>query len=207
MSGVLLLLDVGVTLLWQEPVSAFLAAREQDTLERELGAESQRFGRSVTAASDEGPRARRTLARAARAFAARLRTGDAFGRVAMPTLEQVVRRRRGNGHGDAADRPRPLHGNRVARHAPDGGSGRPPHDVSGPVRRDRRARARRSDRADDAVRTLHLPRRISRVVDRARSGSPSAEATASCSRRAIRPSAPPRGSWCSPGSRAPASTG
>ena len=88
MSGVLLLLDVGVTLLWQEPVSAFLAAREQNTLERELSAESQRFGRSVKVTSDEGPRARRTLARAARAFAARLRTGDAFGRVAMPTLQQ-----------------------------------------------------------------------------------------------------------------------
>ena len=88
MSGVLLLLDVGVTLLWQEPVSAFLAAREQNTLERELSAESQRFGRSVKVTSDEGPHARRTLARAARAFAARLRTGDAFGRVAMPTLQQ-----------------------------------------------------------------------------------------------------------------------
>jgi sortase A len=85
MSGTLLLLDVGVTLLWQEPVSAFFAAREQNTLERELSAESQRFGRSVNVASDGGPRARRS---AARAFAARLRTGEAFGRVAMPTLQQ-----------------------------------------------------------------------------------------------------------------------
>ena len=86
MSGVLLLLDVGVTLLWQEPVSAFLAAREQNTLARELSAESQRFGRSVKVTSDEGPR--QALARSAREFAARLRTGDAFGRVAMPTLQQ-----------------------------------------------------------------------------------------------------------------------
>jgi sortase A len=88
MSGVLVLLDVGVTLLWQEPVSAFLAAREQNTLERELSAESQRFSRSVKVTSDAGPRGSRTLARAARAFAARLRTGDAFGRVTMPTLKQ-----------------------------------------------------------------------------------------------------------------------
>ena len=89
MSGVLLLLDVGVTLLWQEPVSAFLAAREQNTLERELSAESQRFGRSVNVSIRTRDRVRgRHLARAARAFAARLRTGDAFGRVAMPTLDQ-----------------------------------------------------------------------------------------------------------------------
>ena len=88
MSGVLLLLDVGVTLVWQEPVSAFLAARDQNTLERELGQESQRFRQSVSAASAQGPRARQAPARAAREFAARLRTGDAFGRVAMPTLDR-----------------------------------------------------------------------------------------------------------------------
>jgi sortase A len=81
MSGALLLLDVGVTLIWQEPVSAFLAARDQGTLEQELRAESRRFGQAVHA------RPRRTaVARAARAFAARLHTGDAFGRVAMPSL-------------------------------------------------------------------------------------------------------------------------
>jgi sortase A len=88
MSGVLLLLDVGVTLLWQEPVSAVLAARDQNTLVRELGQESQRFRQSVNAASAQGPRARQAPARAAREFAARLRTGDAFGRVAMPTLDR-----------------------------------------------------------------------------------------------------------------------
>ena len=85
MSGLLLLLDVGVTVMWQEPVSAYLASREQNTLERELGEQSRRFGRPAKVTSDEGPR---TLARAARAFEARLGTGDAFGRVAMPTLQQ-----------------------------------------------------------------------------------------------------------------------
>jgi sortase A len=88
MSGALLLLDVGATLVWQEPVSAFLAARDQNTLERELGAESQRFGESVNIAPAREPRARRALARSVREFAARLQTGDAFGRVAMPTLDR-----------------------------------------------------------------------------------------------------------------------
>ena len=85
MSGALLLADVAVTLLWQEPVSAFLAARDQDTLERRLNAETRRFTRSVNLRSAGRPQA---LARAARSFGARLRAGDAFGRVAMPTLGQ-----------------------------------------------------------------------------------------------------------------------
>ena len=85
MSGALLLADVAVTLLWQEPVSAFLAVREQDTLERRLSAETRRFTRSANLRAADRPPAR---ARAARSFGARLRTGDAFGRVAMPTLGQ-----------------------------------------------------------------------------------------------------------------------
>jgi sortase A len=35
-SGALLLADAGLTLLWQEPVSAFFASREQRALERQL---------------------------------------------------------------------------------------------------------------------------------------------------------------------------
>jgi sortase A len=35
-SGILLIADAGVTLAWQEPVSAFLAERQQDALEEEL---------------------------------------------------------------------------------------------------------------------------------------------------------------------------
>ena len=37
-SGVLLIADAGITLAWQEPVSAFLAQREQDDLKRKLEA-------------------------------------------------------------------------------------------------------------------------------------------------------------------------
>lgn len=88
MSGALLLLDVGVTLVWHEPVSAYLASRDQNALERQLRAETHRLGRSADVTSAQAPRDRRALARAAREFATRLDTGDAFGRVAMPTLEQ-----------------------------------------------------------------------------------------------------------------------
>jgi sortase A len=85
MSGVLLLADVAVTLLWQEPVSAFLAARDQNTLERDLNAETRRFSRTVGATR---PSPRRAVAHAAQSFKARLRVGEAFGRVAMPSLNQ-----------------------------------------------------------------------------------------------------------------------
>jgi sortase A len=81
-SGLLMLADVGVTLVWQEPISALLAAQSQDGLERQLSAESRRFSRPAAT----GPRARPALASAARAFSARLRRGRAFGRISMPTL-------------------------------------------------------------------------------------------------------------------------
>jgi sortase A len=88
MSGALLLADVGVTLVWQEPISAFLATRSQDSLERQLSEESRRFASSADGSPDVGSSARSRLARAARAFAARLRRGRAFGEIAMPTLGQ-----------------------------------------------------------------------------------------------------------------------
>jgi sortase A len=67
-SGVLLLADVGVTLLWQEPVSAFLASREQGALERQL---------------------ERTLARKpAPTVPTQPLPGDAIGEIEMPTLDR-----------------------------------------------------------------------------------------------------------------------
>jgi hypothetical protein len=86
MSGALLLADVGVTLVWQEPISALLAARAQDALERQLRAESQPHVRRVGAPDAVGSRL--ALARAAREFEAQLHRGDAFGRIAMPTLDR-----------------------------------------------------------------------------------------------------------------------
>jgi sortase A len=71
-SGVLLLADAAVTLLWQEPVSAFLASREQRALESQLE-------RQVERASTRTPRyqiPRRPL------------RGDAIGEIEMPTLDR-----------------------------------------------------------------------------------------------------------------------
>ncbi|MBA3300735.1 MAG: class E sortase [Thermoleophilaceae bacterium] len=75
-TGVLLLVNVAITLTWQEPLSAFLAARSQDGLERELAGAGRR------AAAEDGLR---TQARAAR-LRRSLEPGDAAGRIVMPSL-------------------------------------------------------------------------------------------------------------------------
>jgi sortase A len=64
MSGVLLITDAGLTLLWQEPVSAFLANREQHALERQLERPPPRVIR------------RQPL------------PGDAIGKLLLPTLDR-----------------------------------------------------------------------------------------------------------------------
>jgi sortase A len=63
-SGVLLIADAGATLLWQEPISAFLAAREQRGLERQLVDPPARVAR------------RQPL------------QGDAIGKIELPSLDR-----------------------------------------------------------------------------------------------------------------------
>ena len=84
-SGVLLLLDAGLTLTWQEPVSAFMAKLNQDALDDELAGladEAAADERSVASERD----VRKRLARLARLQARRDDTGDAVGRLKMPKL-------------------------------------------------------------------------------------------------------------------------
>jgi sortase A len=86
-SGVLLLADAALTVLWQEPVSALYARLEQDR----LGGELDRL-------RDEGlpPAERRLLSKlpspdkrlafAARAYARRVQNGDAIGRISADSI-------------------------------------------------------------------------------------------------------------------------
>jgi sortase A len=84
-SGVMLLLDVGVTLAWQEPLSALLSAREQSSL-----------GGSLSRARDQAALDRRELGERPAALAARTRArtrpGRPLARIRLPTLgrEYVV---------------------------------------------------------------------------------------------------------------------
>ena len=70
-SGVLLIGDAGVTLAWQEPISGFLAQRQQNALEDDF----------------EEPNVQ---ARVARAFREQKRPlkGDAIGRIVLPRLDR-----------------------------------------------------------------------------------------------------------------------
>lgn len=86
-SGALLLLDAGLTLAWQEPVSAFMAGREQSRLDDELSGLSNRVEDDKRSVGDESD-ARRRMARLARLQARRNGKGDAVGRLRMPKLDR-----------------------------------------------------------------------------------------------------------------------
>jgi sortase A len=81
-SGALLVADAATTLLWQEPLSALLAAREQAALAATAPppAPPPAPGAPILSEAD--------LAAGAREEARELRPGDAVGRVSLPTLER-----------------------------------------------------------------------------------------------------------------------
>lgn len=85
-SGVLMLADAGLTLAWQEPISAFLASQEQDRLGRELDAYARGALQREEAMVAAIRNLRRRLARLARIERARARTGSPIGRIELPTL-------------------------------------------------------------------------------------------------------------------------
>jgi sortase A len=83
-SGVLLLLDAGVTLAWQEPVSALIAWRQQAGLQRELDATTRALTPYERALADL--ELRRRLAALAVRERRRVREGHALGRIELPSL-------------------------------------------------------------------------------------------------------------------------
>jgi sortase A len=86
-AGVLMIADAGVTLAWQEPVSALLARIEQDKLSGELDRIEDRgptrVQRRVLAALATQRRRIQFLAREARRTA---QTGDPIARIAIPEI-------------------------------------------------------------------------------------------------------------------------
>jgi sortase A len=86
-AGLLMLADAGVTLAWQEPISALLARIAQDKLAGQLQ-RIERTGptavqRRALATLHDQPRRIAFLARVARREA---KTGDAIGRIDIPTI-------------------------------------------------------------------------------------------------------------------------
>jgi sortase A len=86
-AGVILLADAGVTLLWQEPVSAVYAHFEQGRLADRLEElESAPLAPAEQRALERMPDERRRLAFRARAFDRRVEPGDPMGRIVMPSI-------------------------------------------------------------------------------------------------------------------------
>jgi sortase A len=86
-SGVLLLLDAGLTLAWQEPVSAFMAGREQSALSDELKGLDKQVAADKQSVASEGD-VKRRLARLARLQSRRDGKGDPIGRLRMPAIDR-----------------------------------------------------------------------------------------------------------------------
>jgi sortase A len=87
-SGVLMLADAGLTLAWQEPVSAFLAQQQQDALGSKLDKATRNFSTQHRLVPISGLDRRKDLVRAARDWRAHLKKGDPVGRIVLPTLHR-----------------------------------------------------------------------------------------------------------------------
>jgi sortase A len=86
-AGVVLLIDAGLTLVWQEPVSAVYAQLQQDRLDDELSDLARApLEPAERRALERIPDPRRRLAFRARAFERRIEPGDPVGRIVMPSI-------------------------------------------------------------------------------------------------------------------------
>lgn len=90
-AGLVLLADVGMTLAWQEPVSALYGSLQQRQAESELDEVEARFptARDLEAARGAGDAARRARLLANR-FATRLERGEPIGRIAIERIELEI---------------------------------------------------------------------------------------------------------------------
>lgn len=86
-SGVMLLADAGLTIVWQEPVSAFLANIEQNKLEEQLDAEAELAKKDIRELAGERDLSIRMEKLAERARG-RARPGRAMGRIEIPKLDK-----------------------------------------------------------------------------------------------------------------------
>jgi sortase A len=85
--GALLLVDAGLTLVWQEPLSGLYTHFRQGSLQHDLDRLRHQplppvERRAITHLSDPG----RRLAFAARAFVRQVQPGDALGRIRLPSI-------------------------------------------------------------------------------------------------------------------------
>jgi sortase A len=144
-AGVILLIDAGVTLVWQEPVSAVYANLQQGKLSDQLEQlEETPLEPAEERALEKIPDPARKLAFRARALGRRIDSGDALGRIVIPDIGVSEVFVEGTGAGDLRSGPghfpaTPLPGERgtvaIAGHRTTYGA--PFHDVDKLGRGDR----------------------------------------------------------------------
>ena len=149
LSGLLLVLDAGVTLVWQEPVTAAIGmvlrtAGQQELPQLPHGAAVAHGHRTRWRGSCRCRRGSRYLARRERD---QVKTGDAIGQIDIPRIGHTYNIIEGTGTQSPGGGAGPLSLDGVPRDGPDGRGRRPPHDVSGAVSLHQRAAFRRPDRA------------------------------------------------------------
>ena len=83
-SGVMMLADAALTVTWQEPVSAFIAAREQGGLDDELDDARAELGEAEPGLTQK--QARKRIKRLAGNWSDKIDEADAFGRIELPSL-------------------------------------------------------------------------------------------------------------------------
>jgi sortase A len=89
MAGVLLVADAIITVVWQEPVSSFLAQRSQHRLAGQLDDRSRTLLKPAELQELQAlPDTQRRLAYAARKLQEQTPLGGAVGRIRMPTLDK-----------------------------------------------------------------------------------------------------------------------
>jgi sortase A len=100
-SGLILLADAGLTLVWQEPVSAVYAKLQQDRLDDQLQElEEAPLEPQEQRALEKIPDPRRRLAFRARALDRKVDPGDPIGRIVIPTIGVSEVFVEGTGSGD-----------------------------------------------------------------------------------------------------------
>jgi sortase A len=85
-SGLLLIADAGVTLAWEEPLTALIARLKQDSLENDLRSLERTQPTQLQLQALAGRTERRRIEFLARAERRRVRKGDALGRIKIARL-------------------------------------------------------------------------------------------------------------------------
>jgi sortase A len=89
MAGILLVADAVITVVWQEPVSSFLAHRSQDKLAGQLDDRARTLLKPAELQELQAlPDTQRRLAYAAHRLQEQTPLGDAVGRIHLPTLDK-----------------------------------------------------------------------------------------------------------------------